>query len=52
MEMSKGGVFKLYEGQFTDDSEMAFHLLRGLATLIPTQALASQYSRILLRVAK
>jgi ADP-ribosylglycohydrolase len=52
MEMRAGGVFRLYEGQFTDDSEMAFHLLRGLSTLIPRERLEAQYSRILMRVAK
>lgn len=50
--MHGGGVFSLYEGQFTDDSEMAFHLLRGLGTLVPRDRLETQYSRILMRVAR
>jgi len=34
--MQGGGVFGLKPGQVTDDSEMAFHLLRAITKFNPT----------------
>jgi ADP-ribosylglycohydrolase len=31
--MNGGGVFNLKRGQFTDDSEMAYHLFKALSSL-------------------
>lgn len=35
MKMKGGGVFGVSAGQFTDDSELAYHLLKGLSHLQP-----------------
>jgi ADP-ribosylglycohydrolase len=35
MNMPGGGVFNLNPGQFTDDTEMAFHLMRALSNFDP-----------------
>ncbi len=35
MKMNGGGVFNLRMGQFTDDSEMTYHLLDGLSNFDP-----------------
>lgn len=51
MKMKGEGVFKLYPGQFTDDSEMAYHMLKGLLTLNPHQKLNDQLTKILLQIA-
>lgn len=40
--MNGGGVFKLHKGQFTDDSELAYHLLKALTTFNYNQPLAAQ----------
>lgn len=32
MKMEGGGTFNLVAGQFTDDSELATHLLHGLSS--------------------
>lgn len=37
--MKGGGTFNLQAGQFTDDSEMATHLLKGLSYLDVNQVL-------------
>ena len=39
MLMKGGGTFGLFAGQFTDDSELATHLLRGLNKFNPTKHL-------------
>jgi ADP-ribosylglycohydrolase len=39
MEMNGGGTFGLFPGQFTDDSELASHLLKGLNHLNPKKSL-------------
>jgi ADP-ribosylglycohydrolase len=51
MEMSGGGVFNLRPGQFTDDSEMAFHLLKALTTFNPRANLTGQFNSILIKIA-
>jgi ADP-ribosylglycohydrolase len=50
MEMKGGGVFNLHKGQFTDDSELAYHLLKGLTTLETSLPLSAQTDQILLRI--
>lgn len=47
MEMQGGGTFGLAAGQFTDDSELATHLLTGLSTLDPELQLAEQEQQII-----
>ena len=43
MEMPGGGTFEfLKPGQFTDDSEMASHMLSGLMTYDPSKSLYNQ----------
>lgn len=42
MEMNGGGTFGLEPGQFTDDSEMAASLLRGLGIFDSNKSLESQ----------
>lgn len=51
MEMKGGGVFKLKPGQVTDDSEMAFHLLRALSALPPSSDLQDTRLSTIIRVA-
>jgi ADP-ribosylglycohydrolase len=48
MEMRGGGVFNLHRGQFTDDSELAYHLLKGLTTISTSKKLSEQKDRLLL----
>ena len=47
MSMPGGGVFDLHAGQFTDDTEMAFHLMKALTTFDPRLKLKDQYDKIL-----
>lgn len=42
MKMGGGGVFNLRSGQFTDDSEMSYHLLKGLLNIDPNLDLKVQ----------
>jgi len=42
MSMSGGGVFNLRSGQFTDDSEMSYHLLKGLLNINVFEDLKTQ----------
>lgn len=42
MEMNGGGTFGLNAGQFTDDSEMASHLLVGLSKYQENKPLSEQ----------
>jgi hypothetical protein len=40
--MPGGGTFNLREGQYTDDNELAYHLLSGLATFDPAREFETQ----------
>lgn len=42
MQMNGGGTFGCEAGQFTDDSELAAHLLNGLARFQEDRPLAEQ----------
>lgn len=44
-------MFKLHKGQFTDDSELAYHLLKALTSLDFNQPLANQTEGIVMRIA-
>ena len=50
MTMPGGGVFSLLKGQFTDDSEMASHLLSGLHDIDPKVPLEDQHFKILRKI--
>lgn len=52
MEMNGGGTFGLVAGQFTDDSELASHLLQGLSFFDEDQPLSRQESRLVCRLAE
>jgi hypothetical protein len=47
MKMPGHGTFDLKPGQFTDDSEMASHLLKSLMKFDPKQPLGQQEKSIL-----
>jgi hypothetical protein len=51
MKMPGGGTFSLIAGQFTDDSEMASHLLKGLSTIDPAIALKQQHYTVVRNIA-
>lgn len=51
MTMPGGGVFSLLKGQFTDDSEMASHLLVALDSLNFEQSLKEQHYVLLRKIA-
>lgn len=44
-------MFKLHKGQFTDDSELAYHLLKALTSLDFEQPLAIQTEGMVMRIA-
>lgn len=44
--MRGGGTFGLEAGQFTDDSELASHLLQGLSYFSEKKPLNTQYTRL------
>lgn len=50
MEMNGGGTFGLEAGQFTDDSEMAASLLRGLEKFDENKPLESQSIRLICNI--
>jgi hypothetical protein len=53
MEMPGKGTWKVKPAQFTDDSELASHLLEGLLTAYdPKQQFFSQKDKILMTIAK
>ena len=51
MKMPGGGTYSLKVGQFTDDSEMASHLLTGLSTLDPKIPLKVQHYTVIKNIA-
>lgn len=51
MTMPGGGTFGLRAGQYTDDSELAFHLLTGLLTFDEKQPLKMQEQSLLAAIA-
>jgi ADP-ribosylglycohydrolase len=50
MSMPGGGTFNLRPGQVTDDSEMAFHLLKALSTYDLDQSLNKQMNNLLVGI--
>lgn len=47
MEMNGGGTFGLKAGMFTDDSELASHLLSGLSKFDEKETLTIQEKRLI-----
>jgi ADP-ribosyl-[dinitrogen reductase] hydrolase len=51
MDMPGGGVFNVKAGQITDDSELAFHLLKALASFHPENRFDSKIDNLLITIA-
>lgn len=52
MQMNGGGVFNLYQGQFTDDSQMAYHLLTALSEFNIDQPFSRQKEIVISKIMK
>ena len=52
MQMPGGGFFSLMPGQFTDDSELAIHMLQGLLQFDQNRPLEEQENIIVKSIGK